>query len=166
MEVYHGSTIIVEKPLVGVGRKNLDFGQGFYITDLRQQAISWASRPLNANKPKILNIYTLDKDGFQTKGYSYKHFEAYDSEWLDFVIANRKGERAWADYDIIEGGIANDRVFNTIELYSTGLITKDVALQRLQYEQPNNQICILNQSLADGYLHFMDSVMIGKEDVL
>lgn len=60
-------------------------------------------------------------------------------------------------YDIIIGGIANDRVFNTVELYAAGLITADDALQRLGYHKPNNQICILNQGVIDNYLKFIDS---------
>lgn len=157
MKVYHGSTNIVDTPLVGVGRRNLDFGQGFYVTDLMEQAISWASRPLNEGKTQVLNIYELDMDDFLAERYNYKKFEAYDSEWLDFVIENRRGGGVWKEYDIVEGGIANDRVFNTIELYDAGLITKDVALERLQYEKPNNQICILNQKIADHYLHFIEA---------
>lgn len=157
MKVYHGSTNIVDTPLVGVGRRNLDFGQGFYVTDLMEQAISWASRPLNEGKTQVLNIYEFDMDDILAERYNYKKFEAYDSEWLDFVIENRRGGGVWKEYDIVEGGIANDRVFNTIELYDAGLITKDVALERLQYEKPNNQICILNQKIADHYLHFIEA---------
>ena len=44
MEVFHGTTLIVETPLVGVGRKNLDFGEGFYLTNIRQQAIDNGKR--------------------------------------------------------------------------------------------------------------------------
>ena len=66
--------------------------------------------------------------------------------------------------DVIEGGIANDRVFNTIELYSQGLITQDTALSRLQYESPNNQICLLSQAVVDGYLHFIESSIITLDD--
>ena len=44
MRVYHGSTMVVEHPLVHVGRKGLDFGLGFYVTDIRQQAVAWADR--------------------------------------------------------------------------------------------------------------------------
>lgn len=65
---------------------------------------------------------------------------------------------------MIEGGIANDRVFNTIELYSQGLITQEVALQRLRYEQPNNQICILNQVVADHYLFFVESSTVNVKE--
>lgn len=47
MKVFHGSTSIVDKPLANIGRNHLDFGKGFYLTTLENQAISWASRPLN-----------------------------------------------------------------------------------------------------------------------
>lgn len=94
MKVYHGSTVIVRAPLVGIGRNHLDFGKGFYVND------------------------------------------------------------------IIEGGIANDRVFNTIELYAQGLISQDEALQRLKSEKPNNQICIINQLIVDGFMSFVESVTL------
>ena len=60
MKVFHGYTSIVDKPLANIGRNHLDFGKGFYLTTLENQAISWASRPLNQGKQKYLNIYELD----------------------------------------------------------------------------------------------------------
>lgn len=165
MKVYHGSTTIVSAPLVGVGRRNLDFGKGFYVTDLQEQAISWASRPINAGKQQVLNVYELDVEGVRQANFRYKHFMAYDAEWLEFVVASRRGEPVWKELDMIEGGIANDRVFNTIELYSQGLITQEEALLRLRYEKPNNQICILNQLIVDNHMVFLgSSVVEGKED--
>lgn len=163
MKVYHGSTTRIEHPLVKIGRKHLDFGQGFYITDVEQQAIDWAKRPLNRGKEQILNIYNLEMDKILLAGFRYKRFESYDNEWLQFVIANRQGQELWKDYDIIEGGVANDRVFNTIELLTAGLIPQEEALHRLKFEKPNNQLCILNQHIVDNYLHFVDSAVIGKE---
>ena len=161
--MYHGTTMIVDAPLTGIGRRNLDFGLGFYITDIKEQAISWATRPVNGGKPNILNTYEFDMEAVLTAGYRYKKFESYDSEWLDFVIDNRRGGTLWKDYDIIEGGIANDRVFNTIELYDAGLISKDAALERLKYEKPNNQICIIAQQIVDDYLAFVEAIDLRKE---
>lgn len=57
MTVYHGSTEVVREPLVIIGRQNHDFGRGFYVTEMREQALSWASRPINAEKEKYLNCY-------------------------------------------------------------------------------------------------------------
>lgn len=160
MIVYHGATIAIPRPLVNVGRKHLDFGEGFYMTDIPEQAISWAQRPINAGKKHILNTYEFDIEGAVSEGYRYKHFIAYDSEWLEFVVANRRGEQLWKAYDIVEGGIANDRVFNTIELYAAGLTPMEDALKRLRYEKPNNQICLLRQPLVDKYLHFIEAKQI------
>jgi predicted nucleic acid-binding Zn ribbon protein len=48
--VYHGSTHIVQQPIRSFGRPNLDFGQGFYVTDLRKQALEWAQLVANRKK--------------------------------------------------------------------------------------------------------------------
>lgn len=76
-----------------------------------------------------------------------------------FIAACRK-ERDTSDYDIITGGVANDRVFNTIELYLDSLIGKKEALSRLIYEKPNMQICFRTQTAIDNFLHFKESVSI------
>lgn len=157
MLVYHGSNQIVRQPLVNAGRHNLDFGTGFYMTDLRDQAIYWANRPVNAGKPHWLNVYELDIETLQKDGYRHLKFDSYNYEWLEFVVANRRGEERWQSYDLIEGGIANDRVFNTIELYAAGLTAREEALEKLRYERPNNQICLLRQELVDRYLHFVSA---------
>lgn len=155
MKVFHGSTQIIRQPLVNAGRPNLDFGTGFYVTDLREQAVFWANRPLNINRPHWLNTYELDIESVIQSGYRYLRFSSYDFEWLEFVVANRRGEERWQKYDLIEGGIANDRVFNTIELYAAGLTPREEALEKLRYEKPNNQLCLLRQELVDRYLHFI-----------
>ena len=69
-------------------------------------------------------------------------------------------------YDMVEGGVANDRVFNTIELYYTGLIPKEEALRRLRFEKPNNQLCLINQSLLDSCLFFVEAILLIKEGEL
>ena len=58
-------------------------------------------------------------------------------------------------YDAVSGGIANDKVFNTVDLYFAGVITKDEALGRLKFEKPNHQICILNARMIEQHLHFI-----------
>ena len=82
---------------------------------------------------------------------------------MDFVITNRHGEKPEDEYDIVEGGISNDRVFNTIELYDAGLITREEALSRLRYEMPNNQICILRQEIIDKYLIFEEAKLLNGD---
>ena len=152
MIVYHGGTEKIEHPICKFGRKNLDFGQGFYITNLRQQAESWANNMArNRKKPAIINRYRLDR-GSILKNMRCKIFEAYDEEWLEFIVGNRNGENLAEEYDYVEGGVANDRVVDTVNLYIVGLIELSTALRELSKHQPNNQMCILNQDIINKYL--------------
>ena len=67
-------------------------------------------------------------------------------------------------YDIVEGGVANDNVIDTVEDYENNIITAEQALGQLKYKTVNHQICILNQEIVDNYLSFISSVQIEKED--
>ena len=64
----------------------------------------------------VLNIYEFDVDAAK-KEYRYLKFDSYDKAWLDFIVANRKGKMLWKDYDVVEGGVANDNVIDTVEDY-------------------------------------------------
>lgn len=152
--VYHGATCIVRNPLCHIGRDNLDFGKGFYITDLKKQAANWATRIVNIGLPQWLNVYELDTDAIK-KHANCKIFTAYDNEWLEFIIDSRKGKKPWRNFDYIEGGIADDRVITTIEDYINGDISMEFALKRLSEHQPNNQICITSQHLIDQWMRFV-----------
>ena len=158
--VYHGSAIEVSKPLVVLSRPNLDFGQGFYVTNLRQQAERWASRIATRRLANpVLNIYEFDVDAVETE-YRYLKFASYDKAWLDFIVANRKGKMLWKDFDVVEGGVANDNVIDTVEDYIRGRMSAEAALVELSKHKPNNQFCILNQVIIDKYLHFVESTNI------
>lgn len=160
LTVYHGSTQTVDSPICTLGRPKLDFGQGFYVTDIKEQAARWAKALADKRGMQpVLNIYTLDRERILSEGRC-KIFTSYNDEWLDFIVANRRGENIAAQYDYIEGGIANDRVIDTVNLYIQGLIDSGTALQQLAFYKPNNQICLLNQSLTDKYLLFYGSERI------
>ena len=152
--VYHGGTEEVKTPICKFGRPNLDFGQGFYVTELRNQAVSWALQMADRRKqPPVLNVYYLDRDAVLSE-FRCKIFHAYDEDWLGFIVASRKGENVAAKYDYIEGGVADDRVVDTVNLYMAGLMDLNTALARLSEHQPNNQMCLLNQAIVDKYLIF------------
>lgn len=157
MIVFHGSNMEVATPFVHLGRNNLDFGKGFYVTTLLKQATRWAETIVRLRLKGVatINKYELDYEGIKNAGFTILSFAEYNEEWLDFIVANRNGELCWKQYDLIEGGIANDRVFDTIENYMSGGIDKQTALGRLRYEHPNNQICILNQRIIDRYMVYL-----------
>lgn len=157
MTVYHGGTDIIRQPLVGVGRGELDFGKGFYVTDILAQATSWAERLADRrSEPAVVNKYELDLEQAASR-FRYKKFANYDGEWLRFIVANRNGSELWKQYDLIEGGVADDRVVDTVEGFIAGLIDEEHALARLSHYTPNNQLCITSQPLADECLHFVES---------
>ena len=155
MKVYHGSIQEIRFPLAKAGRPNLDFGRGFYVTDIRRQAEEWAERiGLRMVETPMLNIYELDMDLVRSK-FRVLKFEDYNQEWLDFIVASRSGKTPWVDFDMVEGGVANDRVIDTIEAYMIGNITQEMALGELAKHRPNNQLCLINQALIDECLRFV-----------
>lgn len=153
--LYHAGTQRIEHPLANVGRPNLDFGQGFYLTNFFEQAQRWAVRISRQRlEPGIINVYEMDL-GKVSARFCYLCFKQYDKEWLDFVVDSRLGKMPWKGYDIIEGGVANDRVIDTVEGYMAGTIDEEHALRQLAQHTPNNQICLLNQQLIDDHLSFV-----------
>lgn len=153
--LYHAGTQRIEYPLANVGRSNLDFGQGFYLTNFFEQAQRWAVRISRQRlEPGIINVYEMDLEKVSAC-FRYLCFKQYDKEWLDFVVDSRLGKMPWKGYDIIEGGVANDRVIDTVEGYMAGTIDEEHALRQLAQHTPNNQICLLNQQLIDDHLSFV-----------
>ena len=158
MILYHGGTEAVMQPDCKKGRPDLDFGQGFYVTLLQDQAEGFARRKAIDRKGKpVISVYEFDYDA-AIKDCAYLNFEFYDEAWLDFVVDSRSGLKPWVNYDIVEGGVANDRVIDTIELYTIGILDKASALGRLSEHQPNHQICILSQAILDKYLKFVEVI--------
>lgn len=164
IEVYHAGVDHIENPDTTHSRTQLDFGPGFYLTDIYEQAVNWSIRRSNKfNKEPVVNKYLLRKEELiDNIGSRARIFPEYNDEWLDFIVGNRLDQKLWMDYDYIEGGVADDRVVDTIDLYMTGFISRSEAINRLKYLRPNNQICISNQILIDNYLSFNDSVIIEK----
>lgn len=161
MRLYHGGCQIIEKPNCSIGRDGLDFGKGFYTTLLKQQAIDWATQiAINRHsKTAVLNVYEFDSEVAKAN-HRYLQFPHYNHEWLNFIVANRSGSNQWRQYDFIEGGVANDRIIDTIRLYMLGEIEIEAALNRLASHQPNHQLCIIKQNIADKHLKFIESVIL------
>ncbi len=151
MIVYHGSSVAVLKPDVVHSRADVDFGQGFYTTPFYEQAKNWALRFKKSGENGVVSCYEFDEKALGERNALI--FLDYDEAWLDFVTVCRKLQDV-SDYEIVQGGVANDRVFNTVELYFDGLIPKDEALKRLKYEKPNLQICFRSQEVIEKYLTY------------
>ncbi len=109
--LFHGSYTEVSSPLVKLGRAKVDFGQGFYLTMLQTQAEAWAktiSERRKTGTQAVVSVFSLDLEGVKADNYRIKTFEAYNLEWLEYVIDCRKGGALQNQYDLVEGGVAND----------------------------------------------------------
>ena len=153
MRLYHTSTQIVNHPDTKHSRKYLDFGKGFYLTSLHDQAIKYAERFRRRGKVAWLNTYELVEDFSK---WNICRFESYDKDWLNFVAACRAGEDV-GNYDMVIGGIANDRVILTLDRYFAGDLSQEEALGLLKYEKPNIQYCIRSEQMLQECLTFIES---------
>ncbi len=156
MKVYHSSPVEVKKPDTRHSRAYLDFGPGFYVTTLKEQAEKYAGRFLRRGSNAWLNVYDFRYD---EASWNVLRFERYDKQWLDYVLKCRQGEPV-PEYDLVIGGIADDKVFRTLDLYFAGDITETEALSRLVYERPNMQLCIRSEQMLERCLTFIESVKL------
>jgi hypothetical protein len=153
MILYHGSYTAVEKPDIAFSRINLDFGRGFYTTPIKEQAVSWANRFKRKHGSSVVSSYETDYTALKNN-ITLLEFGSCTEEWLDFVISCRRGEDI-SRYDVITGGVANDKVFDTIQLFFDGLIDKEQSIKRLRYDNPNMQYCFRSQPVIDRYLKYI-----------
>ena len=158
--VYHGSDRVISQPDTEHSRLRVDFSKGVYTTPFYVQSKKRCEKFKAQRKSGIISCYELDVSVY--KDCAVLSFEAYTEAWLDFILNCRVGAIPddYNRYDIIEGGIANDKVFNTVELFFDGLIDKTEALKRLRYEKPNWQMCFKKQLIIDRYLTYKGSEQI------
>lgn len=157
MILYHGSSLEIVKPDLMHSRLNVDFGRGFYTTPIYEQAVRWCGKFKCHGKSGIVSYYEFDEKAYDE--LKVLTFDSYSEEWLDFILTCRSGKDS-SDYDIVAGGVANDKVFNTVELYFDNLIDKSEAIKRLRFESPNLQICFRKEMVMEKYLHFEGSEQI------
>lgn len=157
MKLYHGSGVIVQLPDVDHSREKVDFGRGFYVTPVFAQASKWAERFKDSGGAAYLSVYEFDESALAA--VRLLDFPDHSGDWLDFIVGCRMGNDA-GGYDIIRGGVANDKVFNTCELYLRGLISKETAIERLKFVEPNLQLCFKNNRIIKNTLFFCEGLAI------
>ena len=138
MIVYHGGAVAVPEPDLVHSRKAVDFGSGFYVTPILDQARRWCEKRRRRWGAAVVSRYEFD----ETIAASLKvlRFDDYSEKWLDFIVACRAGQDT-SDWDLVIGGVANDKVFDTLEAFFDGFTTKQQTIDRLRFEKPNLQLC-------------------------
>jgi len=158
MIFYHGSNIAVPEPALVPQNRYLDFGFGFYTTTNKMQAISFADKVTKRRRvgESTVSIYELD-EAIAFAECSVLRFEEADEAWLDFVSENRSGNYEGKTYDFIFGPVANDDVYTTFLLYTSGVLTKSQTLEALKIKKLYNQLVLATEK-ALGYLKFVGTV--------
>ena len=136
MRLFHTSDRIIREPDIYAGRRNADFGQGFYLSVEESFGGNWARERTSSDI--YINVYELDLAGVckpKESGLKVKTFSR-DAEWYRFIFNNRRGIRpdemaGFDGYDVIIGPVANDTLFETYGIITSGLLTEDQALELL-----------------------------------
>ncbi|MDR2032916.1 MAG: DUF3990 domain-containing protein [Azoarcus sp.] len=149
MMLFHGGTDVVEKPSIVRSVAGRDFGPGFYLTGIQEQAEKWARRQARIRKKAaILNVYLFDEQAMRAN-LRIRKFENYSLEWLELVLSCRSQPEFRHDCDIVFGRIADDDVGETVQAVMDGLMPKDFALQKLSYMTSNEQYCFCTKAALD-----------------
>lgn len=162
MILYHGSNLVVEEPRLVEQNRYLDFGFGFYTTTNKEQAIGFADKVTKRRKvgARIVSIYEIN-EYMAFEECSILRFDSPDEAWLDFVAENRSGSYVGESFDFIYGPVANDDVYTTFTLYTSGVLSKEQTIEALKVKQLYNQLVFATEK-ALGYLKFIGTISEGE----
>lgn len=129
--IFHGSNVEVSIPRILQNGFYKDFGYGFYCTRYEKQAKRWA---LTRKGDSIVNSYSC-KENLELK---ILRFPDMTDEWLDFVVSCRRGIEH--EYDIVEGPMADDQIWNFVEGFIDGKVTRTAFWELVKFKYPTHQI--------------------------
>ena len=126
-----------------------DFGQGFYLTTIQEQAERMALRTtrMYGGSPCVIK-FSVEDTILSSPELSVKTFEGPTEEWAKFVITNRnynKIENPQEDnnadnrYDIVFGPIANDDLALLFRQFAGGLISVETLVNEMKFKKLTNQ---------------------------
>ena len=139
MILYHGSNIEIDQIDLGKSRPNKDFGQGFYLSADRNQALEMAKnrvRLMHTGIP-VINAFEFDESALNNPSLNVKIWDDYCAEWAQFVVDNRNPSTPnfAHDYDIVYGPIADDGVTFQLRRYEAKIITIEQLVTELRYSK-------------------------------
>lgn len=159
MKLYHGSNVEVRKPSLRIGRKNTDFGRGFYTTTQKEQAEHWTSIKLDRAKSgrRVVSVFEIDDAILSSPELKIREFHGPDEDWLNFVVNCRRGVQH--DYDLVFGPVANDKVFTVVNLYESGVLDAPAAIAELKAYKTYDQLSFHSERVIKA-LKFVESYVI------
>lgn len=162
MIVYHGSNVEVKEPRIIKPNRTLDFGNGFYTTTNLVQATDFARRVTNNRKSgtATVTIFEVDEDLAFDLCNGLKFSGVVDA-WLDFVADHRMGIYSGPSYDLVFGPVANDDVYETLQLYVNGAISREYAMERLKVKELYNQL-VFKSDRTLSFLKFVRAEVVDE----
>ena len=154
MLVYHGSKEIVEFPEIRKAQYNKDFYFGFYCTRMSEQARRWAGR---YGRNGYINSYEYTTN----EKLNCLYFEEMTEEWLDFIVQCRNGIAH--SYDIVEGPMADDTIYNYIQNYIDGKISRTAFWELAKFNHPTHQISFHTLAALDTLKYIGNEVVYGSK---
>ena len=156
MKLYHGSNTIIENIDLAKSKPYKDFGKGFYLTEIREQALRLGQNRANITREgaATVNEYYFDETIMRSGNLNVKEWNDYCEEWAQFVIRNRDHTLPLlqSDFDIVYGPIANDGVNFQLRRYKAGSVTIKELVDELRYSKGITfQYCFLTEK-AIAYL--------------
>ena len=141
MKLYHGTNVDFDVIDLTKSNKYKDFGQGFYLTDIRSQAEELAAKKsrLFGGYP-IIQEYEFDESLLSGAELKVLKFDKPSTEWAEFIFKNRNRDNDFThDYDIVIGPIANDGVAYLLGRYEEGTLTIEELSDKLDFKKLNSQ---------------------------
>lgn len=142
MKLYHGTNMDFSEINLRMCKPNKDFGRGFYLTDIRKQALEMAVRRCDIEQcgTPVVQEYEFDEHFLHDGSMNVKIFNGVSEEWAEFILKNRKARKnATHDYDIVIGPVADDGVVYQLNLYMQHFITISQLVKGLEYRKLNSQ---------------------------
>jgi hypothetical protein len=159
IRLYHGSTVAVRKPSLRPGRPNADFGKGFYTTSNLEQAVRWAhiKQDREESERAVVSIYEFDESLLDSQDLDIRRFTGADEAWLYFVTDCRKSRPH--EYDLVQGPVANDKVFTTVNLFESGVLSAEAAILQLKAYKTYDQLSYHTNRVIKN-LKFVESIEV------
>ena len=137
MVLYQGDNKVLNEPKIIKDCFYKDFGYGFYCINFEKQAKRWA---LTKKNKHVVNVYSYTEN----KNLNCLIFKEMSDKWLDFVVSSRQGERH--DYDIVEGPMADDTIWNYVDDFARGMISRTAFWELVKFKYPTHQIVFCTEA--------------------
>ena len=156
MLLYHTSYQIIKEPDIHYGRKNADFGQGFYTTPDYDFACRWAKE--RKGELPVINTYELDTSSIAI------HTFGRNTDWFSYIFQNRRSAADRLEADVVIGPIANDTIYDTLGIITSGYLKDEQAVQLLMLGFEYTQVALKTEKAAK-QLAWKESRVVNAEEI-